>query len=75
MFFHALIFAGSPGSCLNMRLIGRVFKHLLRDLASVNAMKQTYSIVILAYFTFFNPICTENAAKTLNCPFSYTGFL
>ena len=51
MFFHALSFAGSRGSCFNMRLLGRVFKHLLRDLASVNAMKQTCAVVILAYFT------------------------
>ena len=80
MFFHALTFAWSRGCCLNMWLIGRVFKHLPRDPASVNVMKQTCVIVILAYFTLFqiansNPICTENAAKTLDCPFSYTGFL
>ena len=51
MFFHALIFAGSQGSCLSMRLLGPVFKHHPRDLASVNAMKQTCVIVIRAYFT------------------------
>ena len=50
MFFHALIFAGSQGSCLSMRLLGPVFKHRPRDLASVNAMK-TCVIVILAYLT------------------------
>ena len=49
MFFHALTFEGSLGSCLNMRLLGRVFIHRQRDPASVNAMKQT--CVILAYFT------------------------
>ena len=54
-FFHALTFAWSRGSCLNMRLIGRVFKHLMRDPASVIAMKQTCVIVILAYFTLFKP--------------------
>ena len=48
MFFHAVTFAGFRGGCLNMRPIGRVFKHLLRDPASVNAIKQTYVIVILA---------------------------
>ena len=53
--FHALIFAGSRGCCLNTRPIGRVFKHLPRDPASVNAMKQTCVIVILAYFTLFQP--------------------
>ena len=51
LYFHAFTFAGSRGSCLNMRPIGRVFKHRLRDLISVNAMKQTCVIVILAYFT------------------------
>ena len=51
MFFHALTFAGSQGSCLNTRPLGRVFKHCPRDPASVNAMKQTCVIVILAYFT------------------------
>ena len=55
MFFHALTFAGSQGSCLNMRPIGRVFKHHPRDPASVNAMKQTGVIVSLAYFTLFQP--------------------
>ena len=51
-----------------------MFKHLPRDPPSVNAMKQTCLIVILAYFTLSSTICTENAAKTLNCRFSYTGF-
>ena len=51
MFFHVLTNAGSRGNCLDTRLLGRVFKHRPRDLASVNAMKQTCVIVILAYFT------------------------
>ena len=51
MFFHALTFAESPESCMNTRPLGRVFKHHLRDLASVNAMKQTCVVVIFAYFT------------------------
>ena len=51
MFFHALTFAGSRGSYLNTRPLGRVFKHRPRDPASVNAMKQTCVIVILAYVT------------------------
>ena len=51
MFFHALTFAGSRGRYLNMRPIGRVLKHLPRELANVNAMKQTCVIFILAYFT------------------------
>ena len=51
MFFHAYTFAGSQGSCLNARTLGRVFKHRPRDPASVNAMKQICVIVILAYFT------------------------
>ena len=71
MFFHALTFAGSLVSCLNMRPIGRVLKHLQRDLASVNAMKQTCVIVILAYFAYSNQIHSENADKTLKHSFSY----
>ena len=71
-FFHALTFAGSRGCCLNSRPIGRVIKHLPRDPTSVNAMKKTCVIVILAYLTLFYQIRTENAAKTLNCPFFYT---
>ena len=47
--FHALIFARSRGSCLTMRPTLR--KHLLRDPASVNAMKQTCVVVILANYT------------------------
>ena len=35
--------------------IDRVFQHLLRDPAGVNAMKQISVIVILAYFTRFQP--------------------
>ena len=55
MFFHALTLAGSRGSCLNMRPLGRVFKHLLRDPAVVNAMKQTCVMVILPYFNQLQP--------------------
>ena len=51
MFFHALTFAGSRGSCLTTRPLCGVFKHRPRDPASVNAMKQTCVIVILAYLT------------------------
>ena len=50
MFFHALIFSGSRGSCLNMRPKDRVFKLLPRDPANVNALKQTCVIVILAFY-------------------------
>ena len=51
--FHALTFAGSRGSCLNTRPLGRVFKHPPRDPAGVYAMKQKCVIVILAYLTGF----------------------
>ena len=51
MFFHALTFDRSRESCLKMRPLVRVFKHCSRDPASVNAMKQTCVIVILAFFT------------------------
>ena len=37
------------GNCLNMRPPGLVFKHLLRDLASINALIKCV-IVILSYF-------------------------
>ena len=50
MFFHALTFAGSQGSCLNMRPLGRMFKLLPKDPANVNALKQTCLIVILAFY-------------------------
>ena len=50
MFFRALTFAGSRGCCLNMR---PSVQHHPRDPSSVNAMKQTCVIVILAYFTLF----------------------
>ena len=48
-FFHALTFAGSCESCLNTRPLGRVLKHCPRNPASVNAIKQTGVIVILAF--------------------------
>ena len=50
-------------------------QHHLRDPASANAMKQTCEIVILSYLPYSSPFRTENTAKTLNCPFSYTRFL
>ena len=53
--FYALTFSRSRESCLNTRPIGWVFKHLPRDQASINAMKQTYVIDIIAYFTLFQP--------------------
>ena len=42
------IFAGSQESCFNTRLVGVVFKNLLRDRSSVNAMNQTCVIIIIA---------------------------
>ena len=61
MFYHALTFAGSRGSCLNTRSLGRVVKHRPRDPESVNAMKQTCVIVshILPDFSINR---TENVA-------------
>ena len=52
MFLHALTVAGSRG-CLNMRPLGRVFKHRPRDPAIVNVMKQICVIAVLAVFTQF----------------------
>ena len=62
MFFHALIFANSQGSCLNMRLLGGVFKHRPRDLARVNAMKQACVIVTLHILPDLNLNCAEKDA-------------
>ena len=42
MFLQTLTVAGFRERCLNTRPTGRVLKHLPRDPASVNAMKQTY---------------------------------
>ena len=50
MILHVLTFAGSQGSCLNIRRLGGVLKHLSRDPDKVNEMKQICVIVILAYF-------------------------
>ena len=55
VFFHVLTFAGSRGSCLKRRPLGRVFKHRPRDSSSVNAMKQTCANVMLAYSTRVHP--------------------
>ena len=62
MFFHALTFARFRGSCLNTRPSGRVFKHHPRDPVSVNAIKQTCVIVILAYLPDFSLNRAENVA-------------
>ena len=70
MFFHALTFAVSRGRSLNTRPISQVLKHLPRDPTSVNAVKQTYVIIILAYFTLSNQIHTGKDVKTLKYPFS-----
>ena len=73
MFFHALTFVRSLGSCLK---IGGVFKYHLRDPASVNAINTHmrdlyYCIIYLAAKQVHN----VNAAKTLRYQFSYSGFL
>ena len=39
MLFHALTFAGSPGSCLNRKQEDRVFKRLMRDPANVKLLQ------------------------------------
>ena len=74
VFFHALTFPGSRGSCLNTRPSGRVFKHRPRDPASVNAMQQTCVIVILAFLPDFSINRAENVALTLNIPFLTLNF-
>ena len=53
MFFHAIKFAGSRGSCLNTWPPDRVFKHLSGDLASVNAIEKScdrYSFIFCLIF-------------------------
>ena len=66
MFFHALTFAGSRGSCLNMRPLGRMLKLLSRDPTNVNALKQT-CLTVMSQGRFFrfsvsrdtgSPICS-----------------
>ena len=74
-FFHALRFAGSRGSCLNTRPLGRVFKHRLRKPASVNAIKQTCVIVILACFTWIQHTPRWKRRLNIKYPFSYNWFL
>ena len=69
MFFQALTFAGSRGSCLNTRPIGRVFK--LRPRARQVLMqwnKHVWSLFlhILPEFSIHR---AENVALTLNIPF------
>ena len=63
MFFHASTFVGTRGSCFNTSLQGRVFKHLPRDLANVNAMKQTcdcYSCILPDSVLKSHPKCRNN---------------
>ena len=48
MYFNALKFAGSRGSCFDIRPVGLVFKHRPRDPVSDYAMKQTCVIIFLA---------------------------
>ena len=45
-----ILFAGSRGSRLNSRPLGREFKLLPRDPANFNALKQTRLIVSLAFY-------------------------
>ena len=61
MLFHAFTIAGSRENCLNTRTIGRVLKHLPRDRAIVNAMKQTCVLVIFG----LNNILFDKSQDTL----------
>ena len=71
-FFHALTFAGSRGSCLNMRPLGRMFKLLPRDPANVNALKQTRLIVILAFYMLSWKIPSKTPGKSWKSRFDCT---
>ena len=53
-FFHALTFVGSRG-LFEHKADKPSVQHNPRDPASVNAMKQTCVMAILAYFTLFQP--------------------
>ena len=50
MDFHSLILAGSRGSCLKMKPLSRLFNFLPRDPTNVKALKQTFMIVVLAFY-------------------------
>ena len=71
MFIHALTFASSRGSCLNLRPPGRELKHLSRDPANVNTMKQTCMIIIPAYLLISLSNRIENAVKLLKFLYLY----
>ena len=73
--FSSINICRSRGSCLNTRLLGRVFKHRPRDPACVNAMKQTCVIVILVYFTWFQHKPRWKRRLNIKYPFSYAWFL
>ena len=64
MSFHALIFAGFRGSCLNMRSLGRMFKLLPRGPVNVNALKQICLIVILAFYMIPCKILSKTPEKS-----------
>ena len=64
MFLYALTFAGSRGSCLKTRQIGRVLKHLPRDPAIVNVIKQTCVMLFFHILPYSNQIRNENDVKT-----------
>ena len=76
MFFSCVTFAGSI--CRVRRMLFEhetdrpSVQHHLRDAASVNAMKQTCVIVILAYFFLISP---QFALKTLLKHFIYRKIL
>ena len=62
-------YTGSRGCCLNTRPIGRVL-NIIRGTRQVLMQwnKHVWSL-FLHILPYSSPIRTENAAKTLNCPF------
>ena len=60
MFFSCINICLVRRSCLNTRPLGRMFKHLLRNPANVNAMKQTCD----CYSCTFYLIPTKSPPKT-----------
>ena len=62
MFYHvhALTFATwYRGSCLKMRLLNQIFKHLLRNPASVNVNKSIAEMISLGCNAFHITTCKQ----------------
>ena len=73
-FFHALPFAGSEDAV--WRQGGQAeYSDIWGTLQVLMQWNKHVWPLFLHILPYSNPIRTENAAKTLNCTISYTGFL